>query len=68
MIGSLINLLVLVLICGLIWWAFTAIIGVVPLPPPFAQIARVLLIVVLCLILIYALLGFAPGGYPRWLH
>ena len=47
MIGALINLLVLVLICGLIWWAFTAIIGVVPLPAPFAQVARVLVIVIL---------------------
>lgn len=68
MIGALINLLVLVLICGLIWWAFTAIIGVVPLPAPFAQVARVLVIVILCLILIYALLGFVPGGYPRLLR
>jgi uncharacterized membrane protein YwzB len=63
MIGALINLLVLVLICGLVWWAFNAILGIGFIPEPLAQIARVLVIVILCLILIYALLGFVPGGY-----
>lgn len=53
MIGLLIQLLIVLLIVGLVYWAVTAIIGLIPLPPPFGQIANVLLIVIIALILIF---------------
>lgn len=56
MIETLISLIVYLLIAGLIWWAATTILAVVPLPEPIKTVVNVLLIVVLCLILIYALL------------
>lgn len=67
MIASLINLLVVLLIVGVIWWAVTAIIGLIPLPAPIGQIVRIILILILCLIVINALLGFVPGsGYGNF--
>lgn len=65
MINVLITLLVYLLIVGLIWWAATTIIGVIPLPEPIKTVVNVILIVVLCLIVIYALMGLLPpGGLP----
>jgi hypothetical protein len=62
MIGALINLLVVLLIVGVIWWAVMQILGLIPLPAPVGQIVRIILILILCLIVINALLGFLPGG------
>lgn len=62
MIGTLINLLVVLLIVGVIWWAVTSIIALIPLPAPVGQIINIVLILILCLIVINALLGFLPGG------
>ena len=56
MIETLISVIILLLIVGLIYWAVTTILGVIPLPEPILTVVRVLLIVVLCLIVIYALL------------
>ena len=55
MIETLISIIVLLLVCGLIWWAVTTILGVIPLPEPIKTVVNVLMIVVLCLIVIYAL-------------
>lgn len=62
MIGALINLLVVLLIVGVLWWAITAVLGLLPVPEPIGQIVRIVLILVLALIVINALLGFLPGG------
>lgn len=59
MISLLVTILVMCIIFGLIWWIFTQI----PLPAPFAQIARVVIVVIFCLILIYTLLPLAGGGF-----
>ena len=56
MIDVLIHLIVVLLICGVIWWALEAILPLIPLPDPIRQIVRVLLIVVMAIIIIYALL------------
>lgn len=56
MIELLISLLVLVLIFGVAWWIITLI----PLPPPFHQVAQV----VLALIFLLVLLGILLGGVP----
>lgn len=55
MVETLISLIVLLLIVGLIWWAVTTILGVLPIPEPIKTVINVLMIVVLCLIVIYAL-------------
>lgn len=62
MIGALINLLVVLLIVGVIWWAVTAVLALIPLPAPVGQIVNIILILILCLFVINALLGFLPGG------
>jgi len=62
MIAALINLLIVLLIVGVIWWAINAILGLIPLPAPIGQIVRIILILILALIVINALLGFLPGG------
>jgi hypothetical protein len=59
MIPTLISLIVYLLIIGLVWWAVTTILRVLPVPEPIKTVVNVLLIVVLCLILIYALLPLA---------
>lgn len=55
MIETLISVIVLLIVVGLIWWAVTTILGVIPIPEPIKTVINVLLIVVLCLIVIYAL-------------
>ena len=56
MIETLIAVIIYLIIAGLIWWAVTTILGVIPVPEPIKTVIRVLMIVVLCLIVIYALL------------
>ncbi len=56
MIETLISVLIYLIIAGLIWWAVTTILGVLPIPEPIKTVVNVILIVILCLILIYALL------------
>lgn len=65
MIGALITVFVLFCIAALIYWAGSAIIGLVAgsLPPPFPAILHVVLILIVCLICIYALLTLVPGGH-----
>jgi hypothetical protein len=49
------------LIFGLIWWIITMI----PLPAPFAQVARVVIAVIFCIWLIYLLVPYAGwSGHP----
>jgi hypothetical protein len=68
MIEILISIIIYLLIAGLIWWAVTTILGVIPLPEPIKTVIHVLMIVVLCLIVIYALLPLIPGGHVRVLR
>lgn len=68
MIETLITLVIYLVIVGLIWWAVTTILAVIPLPEPIRTVVNVCLIVILCLIVIYALLGIVPHGrlaFPR---
>lgn len=60
MLGALIQLLITLLIVGVIWWAVTQIIGLIPLPEPVGRIVNVLLIVILAFIVIYALAALLP--------
>lgn len=66
MVAALINLVVVLLIVGLIWWAVERILPLLPLPEPIGTVVRVILIVVLCIVVIYALLGLVPGSGYGW--
>lgn len=68
MIEILISIIIYLIIAGLIWWAVTTILGIIPMPEPIKTVVRVLMIVVLCLIVIYALLPLIPGGHVRALR
>lgn len=60
MIETLISVIIYLIIAGLIWWAVTTILGVIPIPEPIKTVINVLMIVVLCLIVVYALLPLIP--------
>ena len=63
MLGLLISILIMCLVFGLIWWIITLI----PLPAPFAQVARVVIAIIFVIWLIYLLvpmIGGAGFGHP----
>jgi uncharacterized protein YhhL (DUF1145 family) len=60
-IETLISLVVYLIIAGLIYWAVTTILAVVPLPEPIRTVVNVIMIVILVLIVVYALLGLLDG-------
>lgn len=62
MISALTTVLITLLIVGVIYWAVTAIIGLIPLPAPIGQIVHVILILILALIVIFTLLPLIPGA------
>lgn len=62
MIPLLVNLLVLCLILGLIWY----VVGLLPLPAPFGQIARAIIVVIAILLLVGKLGGYVPPLTERW--
>ena len=70
MIGTLIGVIVVLIICGVAYWAIEQLLPLIPLPAPFAQIIRVLMILILVLIVIWVLLQIlsAVVVLPPWLH
>jgi cytochrome c biogenesis protein CcdA len=64
MVETLLHLVIYLLIVGVIFWLLNYIIETVPMFEPFRSVARIVLIVVGCIILIYILLGLL-GGTPR---
>ena len=58
MLGLLITLLIILLIFSVAWW----IVGLIPVPPPFGNVIKVVLAIILLIWLIYALLPFAGMG------
>lgn len=56
MIETLIGVVVALLIAGLLWWAVTTILGVLPIPEPIKTVINVVMVVIICLIIIYTLL------------
>lgn len=62
MIETLITVILYLIVAGLIWWAVSTIIAVIPIPEPIKTVVNVLMIVVLVLIVIYALLPLIPHG------
>ena len=67
MITSLVFLLIYLIIIGVVIWLALYIISQLPMPAPFGQVARVIVVVIGCLILILLLLNFIglmPGERP----
>ncbi len=60
MIETLIALVVYLVIAGLLWWAVKTIVNVVPMPDPIKTVVNVILTVIICLIVLYALMGLLP--------
>jgi len=58
MISGLIYLAIYLIIIGVVLWLLTYLLDVVPMPPQFKQVARVVIIVVGVLIAILVLLNF----------
>ena len=67
MITGLIYLLIYLLIVGVIIWLALYIVSQLPMAPPFNQVARTIIVVIGCLILILMLLNFV-GLEPRLLR
>lgn len=59
MIGVLLHLLIVVIILGLVFWLIWWALSYLPLPAPFAQIARFIVVLLFAIILIYLLLPLA---------
>jgi hypothetical protein len=60
MINLLIYVVVIVLVTGLAYW----LIDVIPIPEPINKMAKIIVIVIAAIALIYALLGLT-GNAPR---
>jgi hypothetical protein len=67
MIASLVYLVIYLIVIGLIVWLLTYLVDMVPLPEPFARVARFAIIAIGVLIVILLLLQFVGGdlGVPR---
>ena len=59
MIPTLIHILIVVLILGLVFWIIWWALSYLPLPEPFAGIAKFIVVLIFALILIYLLLPLA---------
>jgi len=70
MIGTIISIIVTLIIVGVIYWAITQLLPLLPLPEPFARIIHVLLVVLLVVIVLWVILQLlgAVGGVhvPIW--
>jgi hypothetical protein len=70
MIGTIISIIVTLIIVGVIYWAITQLLPLIPLPEPFARIIHVLLVVLLVVIVLWVILQLlgAVGGVhvPIW--
>ena len=58
-VGGLVHLLIVIIVLGLVFWLVWWALSYLPLPAPFAQIARFILILIFVLILISLILPLA---------
>jgi len=70
MIATLIGVIILVVITGVVYWAITQLLPLIPLPEPFARIVHVLLVLLLVLVVLYIILMLLSSvvALPTWLH
>jgi len=69
-IGTLIGIIIVLIVVGVIYWAITQLLPLIPLPAPFAQIIHVLLVLILVLVVLWVILQVlgAVVVLPGWLH
>jgi len=65
MIGVLIQIIIVLAIVGVIWWAMQQLLPLAPFPEPIKRVIYVLVVVVLVLIVLYVLLGLLDM-FPRF--
>jgi len=67
MIGALINLVIVLVIVGVIFWAIQQLMPLLSIPEPIRRVIYVILVVILVIIVVYALLGLLDigVGFPR---
>jgi len=61
MLGGLITILVVAIVAGLIYWVLDAI----PVPQPINRFAKIAVVVLAVIALIYVLLGIGGVSIPR---
>ena len=70
MIGTIISIIVTLILVGVVYWAITQLLPLIPLPEPFAKIIHVLLVLLLVIVVIWVILSLlgAVGGIhvPMW--
>ena len=64
MVEVLISLIIYLIVAGLIWWAASTIINVIPMDDRIKTVINVLMILVICLIILYAVLPLV-GHIPK---
>lgn len=67
MLGAIIGLIFTLIILGVVWWAATQLLALIPLAEPFATLVRVLMVVLMVCVVLYVvavLLGFAGIHVP----
>ncbi len=69
MISALIGIIFALIILGVLWWAITQLMAVIPLPEPFKTIIHVLMVVIMVLIVLWVLAQLlAVAGVPIAWH
>jgi hypothetical protein len=70
MIGTITSIIITLIVVGVIYWAITQLLPLIPLPEPFARIIHVLLVVLLVIVVLWVILQLlgAVGGVhvPIW--
>jgi hypothetical protein len=69
MIGLLVNLLIVLVILGAVYWIGTLLLGMVNAPAPLGQIFHIVFVVICVIALLYFLLHVLGAGWPamgRW--
>lgn len=64
MISLLIHVLIVLIVLGLLWWAVTRILAVLPIAEPFKTVIYVILVLIACFIVLYMLLPVVGVGMP----
>jgi hypothetical protein len=54
---AIIEIIIVLVLCGVVYWAIEQLLPLLPLPAPFMQIIRVLLVVLLVLIVLWVIVG-----------
>lgn len=64
MIAALVQLVILLVIVGVVYYAVTVVLGLLPIPEPIKSVINVVMILILCLVVIFALLPLAGISVP----